>query len=53
MVATQKAMHHLEDPHLGFLTIDDRQFYVRERSPYKKKIKASQLQTVEDMDVYT
>ena len=51
VVATQKAMHHLEDPHLGFLTIDDRQFYVRERSPYKKKIKASQLQTIEDMDV--
>ena len=50
VVATQKAMHHLEDPHLGFLTINDRQFYVRERSPYKKKIKASQLQTLEDMD---
>lgn len=51
VVATQKAMHHLEDPHLGYLTIDDRYFYVRERSPYKKKVKASQLQTVEDMDL--
>lgn len=50
VVATQKAMHHLEDPHLGYLTIGDRHFYVRERSPYKKKVKANLLQTVEDMD---
>ncbi|MFE4353624.1 DUF2252 family protein [Peribacillus butanolivorans] len=50
VVATQKAMHHLEDPYLGYLTIDDRHFYVRERSPYKKKVKAKQLQTVEDID---
>ena len=51
VIATQKAMHHLEDPHLGYLTIDDRYFYVRERSPYKKKVKASQLKTIEDMDL--
>lgn len=51
VVATQKAMHHLEDPHLGFLTIDDRYFYVRERSPYKKKVKADKLLTVEDFDL--
>lgn len=50
VIATQKAMHHLEDSHLGYLTIEDRHFYVRERSPYKKKVKASQLQTVEEMD---
>lgn len=50
VVTTQKAMHHLEDPHLGYLTIDDRHFYVRERSPYKKKIKAKQLETLKDMD---
>lgn len=50
VVATQKAMHHLEDPHLGYLTIDGRHFYVRERSPYKKKVKANQLQTVEEID---
>lgn len=50
VVATQKAMHHLEDPFLGYLTIDGRDFYVRERSPYKKKVKASQLATVEDFD---
>jgi uncharacterized protein (DUF2252 family) len=50
VAATQKAMHHLEDPHLGFLTIDDRHFYVRERSPYKKKIKANQFETLKDID---
>ncbi|MFP3916501.1 DUF2252 family protein [Lysinibacillus telephonicus] len=50
VVATQKAMHHLEDPFLGYLTMDGREFYVRERSPYKKKVKASQLATVEDFD---
>ena len=43
VITTQKAMHHLEDPYLGFLTIDDRDFYVRERSPYKKKVKAKDM----------
>ncbi|HWL25062.1 MAG TPA: DUF2252 family protein [Ureibacillus sp.] len=33
VVATEKAMHHLEDPHLGYLKINERYFYVRERSP--------------------
>lgn len=50
VVETQKAMHHLEDPYLGYFTIDGRDFYVRERSPYKKKVKADQLLTTEDFD---
>ena len=50
VVATQKAMHHLEDPYLGYFTIKGREFYVRERSPYKKKVKATQLLTSEDFD---
>ncbi len=50
VISTQKAMHHLEDPYLGYLTIDDRHFYVRERSPYKKKVKAKLIQTTADMD---
>lgn len=50
VVATQKAMHHLEDPYLGYLTIDGREFYVRERSPYKKKVKPTQLLSPEDFD---
>lgn len=36
VTATQQAMHHKADPYLGFLTINGREFYVRERSPYKK-----------------
>jgi uncharacterized protein (DUF2252 family) len=50
VIATQKAMHHLEDPYLGYLTINERHFYVRERSPYKKKVKVKLLQTVEELD---
>lgn len=50
VVATQKAMHHLEDPHLGYLTLDGHHYYTRERSPYKKKVKATQLITAEDFD---
>ncbi|WP_338451148.1 DUF2252 family protein [Niallia oryzisoli] len=50
VITTQKAMHHLEDPYLGYLTIDDRHFYVRERSPYKKKVKAKVMQTTADID---
>jgi len=50
VITTQKAMHHLEDPYLGYLTIDDRHFFVRERSPYKKKVKAKWMQTTADID---
>lgn len=49
VTATQQAMHHEADPYLGFLTIDGRHFYVRERSPYKKRLKLEDLQTTEDM----
>jgi len=50
VVATQKAMHQLEDPYLGYVTIDDKHFYIRERSPYKKKVKADKLVTLKDYD---
>ncbi|KAA9016485.1 DUF2252 domain-containing protein [Niallia endozanthoxylica] len=50
VITTQKAMHHMEDPYLGYLTIDGRHFYVRERSPYKKKVKAKLIPTIADMD---
>jgi uncharacterized protein (DUF2252 family) len=46
---TQKAMHHEADPYLGWLTIGDRQFYVRERSPYKKRLKLESLETAGDL----
>lgn len=48
VVGTQKAMHHLEDPHLAFITMNGQEFYIRERSPYKKKIKPKNYKDVED-----
>ncbi|WP_342437799.1 DUF2252 family protein [Paenibacillus sp. FSL L8-0436] len=49
VAATQQAMHHKADPYLGFLTMDGRDFYVRERSPYKKSLKLKDIATVDDM----
>lgn len=48
VVGTQKAMHHLEDPHLAYVTIDGQEFYIRERSPYKKKVKPQNYKCEED-----
>lgn len=48
VVGTQKAMHHLEDPHLAYVTMDGQEYYVRERSPYKKKVKPKHYKSVED-----
>lgn len=48
VVGTQKAMHHLEDPYLAYLTINDQQFYIRERSPFKKKVKPKNYKELED-----
>ncbi|MEJ8305655.1 DUF2252 domain-containing protein [Saccharibacillus sacchari] len=50
VTATQQAMHHEADPYLGFLTMDGRHFYTRERSPYKKRLKLEALQTTGDME---
>lgn len=49
VVETQKAMHHFEDPYLGYFTMDHTEFYVRERSPYKKKVKLTKIETTEDL----
>ncbi|RCW44931.1 DUF2252 domain-containing protein [Paenibacillus prosopidis] len=46
---TQKAMHHEADPYLGWLSIGERHFYVRERSPYKKRLKLESLETMGDL----
>ncbi|MEK3885657.1 DUF2252 family protein [Paenibacillus sp. PL2-23] len=43
VITTQQAMHHEADPFLGYMTLGGRHFYTRERSPYKKKLKASKL----------
>jgi uncharacterized protein (DUF2252 family) len=47
--ATQQAMHHKADPYLGFLTVGGRDFYVRERSPYKKSLKLEDISGVEEL----
>jgi len=47
VVMTQKAMHHEADPYLGCLSIGERHFYVRERSPYKKRLKLAKLETAD------
>lgn len=50
VTATQQAMHHKADPYLGFFTMEDRHFYVRERSPYKKRLKLEQIATADEME---
>lgn len=47
VVGTQRAMHHLEDPYLNYVTIDGVEFYIRERSPYKKKVKPTHYKSIE------
>lgn len=47
--ATQQAMHHKADPYLGFLTLDGREFYVRERSPYKKSLKQENIADLDEL----
>ncbi|MGB7999055.1 MAG: DUF2252 family protein [Anaerobacillus sp.] len=49
VIRTQQAMHHKQDPHLGYLTIDDREFYVREKSPYSKEIEPKHIKDYKDL----
>ena len=49
VIETQKAMHHLQDPHLAYVTMDGVQYYVRERSPFKKKVKPKHYRSVEEI----
>lgn len=53
VVGTQKAMHHLEDPHLAYVTMEGQEFYIRERSPYKKRVKPKNYKDLEDYFVTT
>ena len=53
VIETQKAMHHLQDPHLTFVTLDDVQYYIRERSPFKKKVKPKHYRSEEEFSVTT
>ncbi|WP_347862322.1 DUF2252 family protein [Salimicrobium sp. PL1-032A] len=44
VITTQQAMHHMSDPYLGYLEVNGKDFYVRERSPYEKDLKEKHLQ---------
>lgn len=50
VIRTQKIMHHLEDPYLGYVTMNEREFYIRERSPYKKKVKPKNYKDATDYE---
>lgn len=49
VTVTQQAMHHEADPFLGYMTIGGRHYYIRERSPYKKKLKAESIRDPDDL----
>lgn len=51
VIETQKAMHHLQDPHLAFVTMDGVEYYIRERSPFKKKVKPKHYKSVDEIFV--
>ena len=39
-----------EDPYLGYVTMQGKEYYVRERSPYKKKLKAKHIKSQDDLE---
>lgn len=47
VVISQKAMQYLQDPYLGFFTIGDHHFYVREHSPYVGELDQKKLNSFE------
>jgi len=49
VIATQRAMHHEADPYLGYMTLNGRDYYIRERSPYKKRLKLDAIEDAEQM----
>lgn len=49
VIAAQRAMVHSRDPYLGYLTIDGNEYYVRQRSPYKRKVKAKHIKNEESL----
>lgn len=49
VIQTQKAMHYLQDPYLGFFTIGDHHFYVRESTAFDEEVDPEQLLDKESM----
>lgn len=50
VITAQKAMQYLEDPYLGYFSIDDHDFYVRENSPYDEAVDPNDLTEKENME---
>lgn len=49
VVAAQRVMVNSQDPYLGYLTIDGKEYYIRQRSPYKRKVKAKNIDGDEEL----
>ena len=49
VIKTQQTMHHKQDPHFGYVTIGDKEFYVREKSPYTKEIEPKHIKEYKDL----
>ncbi|WP_369522952.1 DUF2252 family protein [Guptibacillus hwajinpoensis] len=49
VIKAQQAMHHKQDPHLGYVTISDKEFYVREKSPYTKETEPKHIKEYKDL----
>lgn len=50
VITTQQAMHHMADPYLGYFTMKNHEYYVRERSPYEKDLKPKHLEDVKSVE---
>lgn len=50
VITAQKAMQYLEDPYLGYFSIGDHDFYVRENSPYDEAVDPNELKQKENME---
>ena len=50
VIKTQQTMHHKQDPHFGYVTIGDKEFYVREKSPYTKEIEPKHIKEFKDLN---
>lgn len=49
VINTQQAMHHKSDPYLGYFTLQNRDFYVRERSAYEVDLETTDLNVFKKM----
>ncbi|WP_112180189.1 DUF2252 domain-containing protein [Paraliobacillus zengyii] len=49
VINTQQSMHHKADPYLGYFTMQNRHFYVRERSAYEKDLDTTELHEFKKM----